>query len=723
MRFIRDILPFLLIILLLSSKVTGQPVSDPASDISERFSGYVESVPWEEAFIHTDRKGYIAGELLWFKAYLVERSDLRLSDHSSIMYLELLDPAGKPVKQSRILLKGGVGDGNMKLSDTLLSGTYTIRAYTHWMRNFMPGNCFSKEITIYNSYKTGVFLRKLRTEPGSEAYTDSDSSDSLFDMKTLFNAEGDLEVLINTTGVPDYRENELFCLFVRRGGEILSATNEKMTAGRFHAVIPFQKLKPGLVCVTLFDFRNDPLCERYLYVRNNNENVGSDENVRIYGKRQKVKIETGPLFMDEGNETASLSVSVVPLTPSSESPDINAYLFFGTEYGDEQVRQPAGRRPGELPEEEMDRILRNLKSRWVIWENVFSGEDKRFVYPPEKEEHFIYATLMETEVWPALQDQVVIMSSPAETPLFQYAVTDTSGNFSMVVPADEYRRDLIIQPDDHATFSGIKLRSQFHDNDPGNAVIQDTALAALPPEIFKWSMNHRISAIYGIPFSENENEIKSAPGSLRRFYGKPGFELLTDDYTSLPLMEEVFFELVPGVKLIKLDSGWDIRLVDPLGNELFEEPPCLMIDGVIVKDQSLAGNLDPALLKKIDVITDIYMVDAFQFHGIVNLITRDADFSSVPLSGKALRLDYSISEPPVKFVSPEYDNPEVLRSRIPDFRNTMYWNPDPGSGRDGNAVFEFWTSDYASEYEICIQGISPDGELISWKKVFITEQK
>ena len=34
-----------------------------------------------------------------------------------------------------------------------------------------------------------------------------------------------------------------------------------------------------------------------------------------------------------------------------------------------------------------------------------------------------------------------------------------------------------------------------------------------------------------------------------RFYGKPDIEIIMADYIKLPVMQEVFFELLPGVSL------------------------------------------------------------------------------------------------------------------------------------------------------------------------------
>jgi len=87
----------------------------------------------------------------------------------------------------------------------------------------------------------------------------------------------------------------------------------------------------------------------------------------------------------------------------------------------------------------------------------------------------------------------------------------------------------------------------------------------------------------------------------------------------------------------------------------------------------------------------------------------------------SLRMLYKISEPVSTFVSSEYSMEEKRLSRIPDFRNTMNWNPSIRPGRDGKVKVEFWTSDYATDYVISIQGIDENGDFVSLRRLLRIE--
>ena len=113
-----------------------------------------------QVYLHIDRDKYIAGEDVWFSIYSTDPETGKLSSESAIAYIELLNPWSSPVIQKRFPLSGGRGNGVFLLPDSLSSGTYTIRAYTNWMKDFLPGNCFMHDIDIFNPFKGTGFRRK-----------------------------------------------------------------------------------------------------------------------------------------------------------------------------------------------------------------------------------------------------------------------------------------------------------------------------------------------------------------------------------------------------------------------------------------------------------------------------------------------------------------------------------------------------------------------------------
>jgi hypothetical protein len=108
----------------------------------------------EKVYLNTDRDYYSPGDDIWFKAYLIDASEMLLSNHSNNLHVELISPDSKIVDSRIIKLDEGLGNGDFQLSGNLQSGLYRLRAYTNYMRNFGDQLFFMKDITIINSSDT-----------------------------------------------------------------------------------------------------------------------------------------------------------------------------------------------------------------------------------------------------------------------------------------------------------------------------------------------------------------------------------------------------------------------------------------------------------------------------------------------------------------------------------------------------------------------------------------
>ena len=141
---------FILVLFLILS---FQLKTNAQNSIETHFSTWLEHNFQEKIYVHTDKNGYLAGEILWLKVYNVEAYTNRPCNVSKVAYVEVLDKENKPVLQTKIALAKNGGSGSLYLPATLVSGNYTLRAYTAWMKNFDPGFFFHKEINILNTLK------------------------------------------------------------------------------------------------------------------------------------------------------------------------------------------------------------------------------------------------------------------------------------------------------------------------------------------------------------------------------------------------------------------------------------------------------------------------------------------------------------------------------------------------------------------------------------------
>jgi hypothetical protein len=458
--------------------------------------------------------------------------------------------------------------------------------------------------------------------------------------------------------------------------------------------------------------------EKYIYTNNRKNNyliLRSDDSC---GLRNKITLD---LALDKGLtdtlKSAKLSISVAPLINDREMMNMDDYLIFGSEYGIINRGILPAANFDEIPSDVIDSLLLNIKSNWINWTEILSGSLPKIRYQKENEDNILSGKLITKDQQAIHSPENLFMCIPGKVATFQYARTDNDGKFNFHIPADEFVKDLVIMPEDNDAGYKIIIESPFSDQYPTFSLSADTSSEQIAPLISKMSVNHQVRTIFGIRSDGAPMAPKDTAFTLQRFYGRPDIELILSDYVSLPVMSEVIFELLPGVSLKTKKSGYEFSITEHINDGLVVTSPTLMIDGVIIKDASLIVNLDPETVEKIDVVKGKYEVGKYIFTGIINVITKAGDFMSVPLSDYMMRLPYRVVEPVLSFLSPDYSTVERKGNRLPDYRNTLYWNPVVKPDKYGKASLEFWSSDNKSDYVINIQGITQNGDLISFKKI------
>lgn len=141
----------MLAIFLVTSLNSFRPVGqndDLLQRIISNLDQYNKLLPQEKLYMHIDKPYYIAGEDLFYKAYIVNALFLFQDSNTELVHVELRGKDGRILEQ-KIKAENGAASGNITLPDTLSSGSYTMLAYTNWMRNFSDDFVFNRQINIY----------------------------------------------------------------------------------------------------------------------------------------------------------------------------------------------------------------------------------------------------------------------------------------------------------------------------------------------------------------------------------------------------------------------------------------------------------------------------------------------------------------------------------------------------------------------------------------------
>ena len=774
---------FLLLLLQTNFRLVAQKLNPLL--ISERFNEYVRNSPREEIYLHTDRYNYVAGEDVWFSIYCFDRALDSLSDRSMVAYVELLNPWNLPVIQARFRLSGGRGEGNLLLPDSLSSGKYTIRAYTNWMKNFLPFNCFTQDVEICNFTKSTDFYDKITAGQGKNQIlffpeggtlvsgtvnkvvaksgisskkeenfqviivnSDRDSvtsfrmDDSGFGVFCLtpengeqyfalingesFNlpaakndkiaikinsvSENRLEIELSTSPLNAIPSDKTFFLVIRNHGSIMIIKEINSTGIVNKITIPVADLKPGVGHIVLLSEEGEVLSERLFWLPEKRDFNLVAVFDTLYGSRQKVELKTGINGIGINSRFSDLSISVVPAMLCGSLKGIRNYMIFASEFGDFPWKKGNA---GNLNPAEVDKFLVSTKSNWIDWKDIFSQAYNSWRYEFEKNGHHLTLSVRYRDRKVTDSAKFIYMSVQGKVAEFDYAIRDNEGRYTFTLPADGRMRNLILQARNANNNMVLEVEQPFprvfSNTQTYREVLSGSWLDIFSAAVF----NYQIAKIYKTEFKKEIQDFSGIDTKRRRFYGIPEMEVLLDDYISLPDMQEVFFELVPGIIIRSGRSGYEMKITNPLTGDFYEEPPLVMIDGVILKDLGVLVDLNPEAVEKIEVVKTPYLIGDLILHGIVNVITRSGDFNNVTLPDFAVLLPYRPVENHLFFVSPEYDNEESLRSRKPDLRNTLYWNPSLKTNNREETMAEFWTSDLPGEYLINIQGITETGALVS----------
>ncbi len=133
------------------------PDDGPMTRLLSRLERFHAEHPVEKVYLHLDRPYYAAGDTIWFKAYVVNGTKNELSGLSKVLYIDLIGQDDSVKRKIKLPIYKGLSWGNIALADSLLEGSYRLRAYTSWMRNNDEAYFYDRTLDIGPNYANKVF--------------------------------------------------------------------------------------------------------------------------------------------------------------------------------------------------------------------------------------------------------------------------------------------------------------------------------------------------------------------------------------------------------------------------------------------------------------------------------------------------------------------------------------------------------------------------------------
>lgn len=108
-------------------------------------------------FVHIDKPFYATGDRLWMSTYLLDATSHQRAAGETAMQVDLLTSTGKLIQHQWVRMVDGRGQGNFRLSDTLITGMYRLRAYTD-EDDGQRRPAFERSVSIHNLFRSDMTM-------------------------------------------------------------------------------------------------------------------------------------------------------------------------------------------------------------------------------------------------------------------------------------------------------------------------------------------------------------------------------------------------------------------------------------------------------------------------------------------------------------------------------------------------------------------------------------
>ena len=644
-------------------------------DIQQRILDYYKRVPQEQIYVHTDRPYYVPGDTVWFRAHLVDAVTHTPISRSRYVYVELLDQQADTLMQ-RVVVKcdnDGVFANALLLPKTIRGGSYTLAAYTQWMRNFPAERFFYKQLVVVgNSSLTdsqsepdGLAVRTLRTH--SPLLTDSTLE--------LGQRKGQLLIQLNKT-----IDKPLACVLYGSGNLIVA----DYTPGKVLR-IDSQTLRPGSLSVAMVNRETGAI------IAEGQTNIeGKDAQVTISGKAQS------------NNNPMELNIDVAD---ADGTPLYGNFSFSVTDY---DVVQPDTLQPAidkSLSQQPADYSLANMLSgRFPEIDYGFqtsqtiSGSIRGTIFKKVKHPKLMlfrpdtgFRTTF--ELGDSSRFTINGLDFPDGTTYVLEGMRRT-GSTSLV----QLNIDSISYPQLHVPQWSIQ---KFDIPEGFNKQAKE--------QVMYGSIDREIE----LPEVVKEKKRQHKPTNLM---GVPPFRAFYDDdpmLNNFHSMEILLSTL--GIPVYR-DAEGELQVRARSGSVSANyHGPTIYIDEFRCNVEELLM-LQPSTIESIEWFDHvgaahmtIYgwnvstsgLLLVRQKPGLHGRIFRPLSMATVQPQGW---------KPSIEFYSPQYTDP-TAKAR-PDHRTTLYWNPKVETDDNGHATVRFYASDVSKRYLVTLEGVSNDGIIV-----------
>ncbi|SES76119.1 hypothetical protein [Hymenobacter actinosclerus] len=526
------------------------------------------------------------------------------------------------------------------------------------------------------------------------------------------------QLLLTVQSTPGQPETVLLLAHARQQAAL--ARPLRLQNGRAELVVNQRELPDGVSRFTLFSEARQPLAERLFFQRpRHGLALTARPDQPRYSPRAKVSLNVAAT---NAAGPASLSVAVYRLDSLSAAtnPTIDQYLGLTSELRG-SVENPGYYFAATGPEAEAatDELL--LVQGWsrFTWADVLRPAAGPPAFQPELYGPVVQARLTRANSEEPRAGLTTYFSSPSRVVRLYTDYSDANGLLRFE-PGNLYGPQTVMLQTDPRQDSTARITLL----DPYS---EQFATLPTPPAFdlttrFRtdYARRHLQAQVQTVFAGRKYDRYRVMPTDSVPFYGRPDATYPLDSYTRFKVFEEVLREYVPGVIVRIRNDGFHLMTMDNISKSLFQENPLVLLDGVPVFNVNKIMAMNPLKVQRLDVVNSRYFQGEAAYDGIVSFRTYKGNLEGFQLDPRVLIQEYEGLQEKREFYAPRYDTPEQQRSRRPDMRELLYWNPAVTVAGSGTAPqpLEFFTGDQPGRYLIEVQGLDATGAAGSSRSTF-----
>ena len=655
----------------LSSAIKKLQEKTDSLDIQQRILEYYLHAPQEQLYLHTDRPYYVPGDTVWFRAHLVDAVTHTPISRSRYVYVELHDGQADTLVQ-RIIVKcdsDGVFANALTLPRHLHGGSYTLAAYTQWMRNFPAERFCYQPLTVVGDEVRSSKASKRKLE-GHEVHSSKPSS------LTLVQRKGQLLIQLE-----EPTSELLSCVLYGSGNLIVT----DYTPGKVLR-IDSQSLRPGSLSVAMVNSQTGAIqAEAQTVIE------APQPQVTINGQPQSnnapMELTIDMADADGAPLQGSFSLSVTDydvVKPDSLQPTINDYLTY----------QPDSYSLGDMLNGTYPDIVYGFQTSQTISGQIRGTLFKKIKHPKLMLVRPNTGFRQTFELGDSSRFTINGLDFADGTTYVLEGMRQT-GSTSLV----QLNIDPINYPVLHPTFDAQRLTfnipSGFSKQAREQVMYGSVGREIELPEVVKEKKRqHKPTNLMGVP-------------PFRAFYDD---DPMLNNFHSMEILLSTLgipvYRDAEGELQIKARSG---SITAVMGS------PVIFID-------EFRSNVEELLVLQPSTIESI---EWFDHVGASHMTIYGWDVSTSGLllvrqkpglHGKYFRplsmatVQQQGWKPSIDFYSPNYE--DKSKKNRPDHRTTLYWNPKVQTDADGHATVRFYASDISKRYLVTLEGVTDDGIII-----------